>query len=873
MCTKRICGLFVVFAFLTVATTHTPAAVSAQSANTVDVCPSSNQYPDLAGAELCAFSTQITRSQSPNALADIDLNQPDLNVAYIQQLPRYDYTAEKNQHAPGDLVTFVAFIANRGNQPTSEFNYLWQLDDVVVAGGSAPSLAPDEMTQLTHTWTWESGPHSVALSLDPDNQIAELSEQNNRVIDQTNALAIGFWVEQSVYDWFNENQIALGLGSVSWDDWAQRQVSYWNEIFAAAIHPLTPGGIVERVRLDKVVILADGSWPDCHNTFVPEDRTVDLVWGFISESVGVPSGHSCGLLNFYQIYPQFQTVELPLLHEMSHARYLVDLYGLNVYTNHAYLTSAIGTADAVLPMDRTVGTDSAFPVPAYLAVDGELILCQSKNETQFVNCQRGVDGTSVRPHAASSLVTLATVRIQDGAGNLVQGSPALPVVGAFDDHLYFNRYANDDLMGGGGAAAYGQHSAYAWNRIVGQRPICGNYNAPCNLGEYLNDIPASNVLAISDQNGVPIAGAEVALFQAKPMPYWYGRYFPAYPDQAVYTDAAGLADLGAFPFGPDPQIVHYWGYSNAVLLLRIAVDGQVIYRFFEVTEANEAYWSGQQIQGVYPITIEVEPEPVADVVYISTISGALTAPGEIFASDEDILAYDFSTGEWSLYFDGSDLGLRSIDVDAIHVAADGTILMSFDLPWRLAGLGQVDDSDIVRFVPTSLGDNTAGSWELYFDGSDVGLTREGEDVDAIGFAPDGRLLISTNAAAVVPATTGWLNANDEDLLVFEATALGKQTVGTFFIYFRGGDVMLSPYDVRGTWVDPNTGEIYLTVNSQFNLPTVSGYNTDIFVCQPIRLGVPTDCTFASELYLDGRALSGFIGGGLPLDGFSLAAPE
>lgn len=871
MCTKRVFWLFATFLFLIVVTIPL-TAVSAQQ-DPIESCPPSGHYPNLSGSELCRLAEAIAPFDKVSPLEKIDLDQPDLNVAYIQQQPRYDYTAAKNQHASGDPVTFIGFIANRGQQPTGAFGYVWEIDGVVVARGTMPDLLPGEMTQLSYTWVWQTGPHTIALLLDPDNQIAELSEQNNGVTDQTNALAVGFWVEQSVYDWFNENQLAQGLDSVSWDDWAQRQLSYWNEMFATAVHPLTPDGILERVRLDKVVILEDGSWPDCSNTFWPEDRTVDLVWGFNSELVGVPSGHNCGLLNFYQIYPQFQNIELPLLHEMSHARYLIDLYGLNVYTNHAYLSGAISATETILPTDRMVASDSAFPVPVYLAVGGELILCGGKSGTQFVDCQRGMDGTIAGSYPAGTWVGLATVRIQDGAGNLVLGSPALPTVGAFNDHLYYNRYADTDLMGGGGAGQYGQHSAYAWNLILGQRPICGNYNAPCNLGKYLNDIPASNVLLLTDQNGMPVVGAEVALFQAKPMSFWYSRYFGATPDRVVYTDAAGWAELGAFPFGSGSEIVHYWGFSNAVLLLQVTVNDQSVYRFFEVTEANEAYWSGQQTQAIYPMSVEVEPEPAADIVYISTISGALTAPGQLFADDEDILAYDFSTGDWSLYFDGTDIGLRGTDVDALEVMADGSVLLSFNTPWQLAGLGQVDDSDIVRFIPTSLGPETAGSWELYFDGSDVGLTTAGEDVDAISFAPDGRLLISTNAAAIVPEATGKLNANDEDLLVFNATSLGAQTTGTFAIYFRGGDVLLSSYDVQGTWVDTTTGEIYLSLNTQFNLPAVSGWGTDIIVCQPVNLGVSTDCTFASELYFDGLASSGFIGGGLPIDGFSIMPSE
>ena len=116
-----------------------------------------------------------------------------------------------------------------------------------------------------------------------------------------------------------------------------------------------------------------------------------------------------------------------------------------------------------------------------------------------------------------------------------------------------------------------------------------------------------------------------------------------------------------------------------------------------------------------------------------------------------------------MYFDGSDVGLSSSgssDVDAFYLLDDGTLLLSFVGATTIPDVGAVDDSDIVRFTGT-FGSNTSGTYEWYFDGSDVELTSNGEDVDAIGFAPDGRLLISTtgnpsvSGVSVTPMKTCW----------------------------------------------------------------------------------------------------------------------
>ena len=264
------------------------------------------------------------------------------------------------------------------------------------------------------------------------------------------------------------------------------------------------------------------------------------------------------------------------------------------------------------------------------------------------------------------------------------------------------------------------------------------------------------------------------------------------------------------------------------------------------------------------VTIEVESAASKDMVYISSNSGGVS--GDVTFADEDILAYDTVKGSWSLLFDGSDVGLGVTDVDAVSVMNDGSILMSFAQPIRLSGLGKVDDSDIVRFIPVSLGADTAGSFELVFDGSDAGLTRPGEDVDAFSFAPDGRLIISTNAAFQVLQTGGGqINGADEDLIVFNGT-MGDQIRGTWEMYFDGSDVMSFTGDVWGIWLDTTTNDIYLSLQDAFAVVGVAGDAQDIFVCHPTSLGTTTACTFDPELYFNG-ADAGF--GGNRIDAFSI----
>lgn len=222
-----------------------------------------------------------------------------------------------------------------------------------------------------------------------------------------------------------------------------------------------------------------------------------------------------------------------------------------------------------------------------------------------------------------------------------------------------------------------------------------------------------------------------------------------------------------------------------------------------------------------------------------------TLPGGLTVENEDIAAFNTGTGQWSLYFDGSDVGLSSFAINALAVDANGDLLISLTAAGTVGGIS-ADDSDILRFAPTSLGASTAGTWSLHFDGSDVGLTTSSEDIDAIAIAPDGRLIISVLSSASVPG----VSAADEDLLAFDATSLGNNTAGTWSLYFDGSDVALSSTseNVDGVSILPN-GLISLSTSGNFSVSGLSGANEDVFDFSPSSLGSNTSGTFSA--YFDG----------------------
>ncbi|MFN0059932.1 MAG: S8 family serine peptidase [Planctomycetota bacterium] len=192
--------------------------------------------------------------------------------------------------------------------------------------------------------------------------------------------------------------------------------------------------------------------------------------------------------------------------------------------------------------------------------------------------------------------------------------------------------------------------------------------------------------------------------------------------------------------------------------------------------------------------IVVSSPPVGGPLYYLSFGASTTVPGIGTVANEDIVSYDPATGAWALVFDGSDVGVSSTDIDEFSILADGSIVMSFDTSdFALAGVtgapsgNIVDDSDMVRFVPTSLGSTTAGTFVFYFDGSDVGLTTTNEDVDGVSVLSDGRILVSTLGSNSVTGVSG----NDEDVLQFTPTSLGSVTAGTWAMYFDGSDMGLT----------------------------------------------------------------------------------
>lgn len=214
--------------------------------------------------------------------------------------------------------------------------------------------------------------------------------------------------------------------------------------------------------------------------------------------------------------------------------------------------------------------------------------------------------------------------------------------------------------------------------------------------------------------------------------------------------------------------------------------------------------------------------------------------------DEDILSYSPATKGWAMIFDGSDVGLSNVDLEAFERLTDGSFLLTLSKNLTIPGLGTVTPADILRFTPSTLGTNTTGSFAWYFDGSDVDLTSSSEYIDALALDQHGRLLVSTAGTLKVGSTT---LGEDEDLFLFTHTRLGADTVGAWSLFYDGSRVALtsSDEDVDTTWFDPRNGDLYLGTKGKFtatgSVNALRGGKNDLFICTPLALAAATDCRF------------------------------
>lgn len=466
-----------------------------------------------------------------------DLNAPDLDICYIKRLPEIEYVENSTMPdiegwpAINEEIIWRAFVKNWSKDTVHDVVCTWSLGGEII-NTVIDKIPPYQIasTEITDNWTFTR--KEIKLDIELSNPITEVSLENNSLTTYSDALSVHFYVEKKLYNYFHKYQSQLNIGSNSWEDWAQRHLTFINNLCENAIYDVSPSGILDRFRLDSIIIVPDGALP--LNGGLPGnnpdvlDKKCDLQWGFSTELLH----ENDGMPNFY-INTSSATIGNPfyiegsLWHELGHARYLIDGYGFDLSDN------------------------------------GDNILIEEDGKR--------IAGTSFMPYKAWNVV-------------------------------HYHKYPG--LM----ASPYEESSPYvaaAMNLIAGHRAVCGNMNAPCNIGVYIQDLPAENVLKVVEENtGNVCVNANVKFYQASALAgHWYGKKYDNIPDIEMNTDANGQLLMGHCPFSSDGTIVHTYGNANGLLILRIEYDGNIYYRFLESSEFNLEYWKGNTEIGQYTVYI------------------------------------------------------------------------------------------------------------------------------------------------------------------------------------------------------------------------------------------------------------------------------
>ncbi len=241
----------------------------------------------------------------------------------------------------------------------------------------------------------------------------------------------------------------------------------------------------------------------------------------------------------------------------------------------------------------------------------------------------------------------------------------------------------------------------------------------------------------------------------------------------------------------------------------------------------------------------------------SPIIAACATPTALFASTdtpgtvdgvefgaEDILSF-FGT-VWELYFDGSEYGLQpgKHDIEAFSVWQPITdtreIYISFyQNKVKVDGVGAVMGQDVIKFTEI-ISPSASYSYELFFDGSDVGLSTVGEKIDGLEVFPFPMddcmavLGISTLGQYSIPAKftggAGKLTGDGSDVLLFCATNLGEDTAGLWSKFFDGREKEMSKnYLDSLSLISPSPYEVIFTTPGAFALDEALGGHSDVYL--------------------------------------------
>jgi hypothetical protein len=389
---------------------------------------------------------------------------------------------------------------------------------------------------------------------------------------------------------------------------------------------------------------------------------------------------------------------------------------------------------------------------------------------------------------------------------------------------------------------------------------------------------------------------------------------PISPSYYVFGTVSGPVSITPAPTPPDRLQYAHWGDIEATAFDYTPSDQIIALQGFLNDSAVAYYWGPDAKSAIiippdeeYTVSQSLFARGANDLCFSLELDATQTSnnlgiPGlqnnDVVCGDGVLLGAQPGEEEvvsrgapekalFELFFDGSDVGITRTIIDGMDVLEEFStngdfargngehpldVLLSFNQAHSIPPVGLVLQSDIVRFVADANGPNTAGSFERFLDGSDIGLAAAGEDIDAFVFRPysitagrgtgqTGDLFFSTRGNG----NGGGISWQDEDIIACLGYSVTPGQGGDinsscteFFVAFDGTAAGLNAasedidaFALTFTFVpdeEPMAGRgsgfivpvLYLSTRGNFEISavepasrgvqSVSGRNEDVFLC-------------------------------------------
>ena len=217
----------------------------------------------------CKLTAQFRGLKASFPLEVTPVEQPDLSVAWVSRLPKYEEGAAKDTPEPGDAVRSVARVMNYGYRAVPEgvtvrfelvpdANRNFVLDEEATADHVQQKtldarLGSRDEVDVTFDWSWPEEPTFVRVTADPEGRLAELCEANNERhhLNIARPARLGM-TEGLARKYHRERSINL-VGSFSYFDYAQATGERFEQLMREAVYPTTSAvGIQDSIYIDKL---------------------------------------------------------------------------------------------------------------------------------------------------------------------------------------------------------------------------------------------------------------------------------------------------------------------------------------------------------------------------------------------------------------------------------------------------------------------------------------------------------------------------------------------------------------------------------------------------------------------------------------------